>query len=51
MNEFRKNRCNKPGTVLKGSNTKKIPACYTFDIHVSVHHDIIYENGQQDATV
>jgi len=21
------------------------------DIHVSVHHDIIYENDQQDATV
>jgi len=21
------------------------------DIHVSVHYDIIYENGQQDATV
>jgi hypothetical protein len=22
-----------------------------FNIHVSVHHDIIYENDQQDATV
>jgi len=22
-----------------------------FDIHGSVHHDIIYENDQQDATV
>jgi hypothetical protein len=22
-----------------------------FDIHVSVHHDIIHENDQQDATV
>jgi hypothetical protein len=22
-----------------------------FDIHDSVHHDIIYENDQQDATV
>jgi len=21
------------------------------DVHVSVHHDIIYENDQQDATV
>jgi len=21
------------------------------DIHISVHHDIIYENDQQDATV
>jgi hypothetical protein len=24
---------------------------FAFDIHVSVHHDIIYENDQQDATV
>jgi hypothetical protein len=24
---------------------------YLFDIHVSVHHDTIYENDQQDATV
>jgi len=22
-----------------------------FDIHISVHHDIMYENNQQDATV
>jgi len=24
---------------------------HTVDIHVSVHHDIEYENDQQDATV
>jgi len=24
---------------------------FTLDIHVSVHHDIIYENDQQGATV
>ena len=24
---------------------------YVFDIHVSVHHDIIYENDQEEATV
>jgi len=24
---------------------------YTFDIRGSVHHDIIYENDQQDTTV
>jgi hypothetical protein len=24
---------------------------YLLDIHVSVHHDITYENDQQDATV
>jgi hypothetical protein len=24
---------------------------FLLDIHVSVHHDIIYENDQQDATV
>ena len=23
----------------------------TYDIHVSVHHDIVYENDQQGATV
>jgi hypothetical protein len=28
-----------------------ITANFVFDIHVSVHHDIIYENDQQDATV
>jgi len=30
------------------------PKCrllYRVDIHVSVHHDLIYENDQQDATV
>jgi hypothetical protein len=25
--------------------------CSELDIHVSVHHDIIYENDLQDATV
>jgi hypothetical protein len=28
-----------------------ITAVNKFDIHVSVFHDIIYENDQQDATV
>ena len=27
------------------------PQCNKLDIHVSVHHDTIYENDQQDSTM
>ena len=36
--------------MFDGSNTKVHVQC-CFDIHVSVHLDITYENDQQDATV
>jgi len=32
-------------------NQKGFSDLREFDIHGSVHHDMIYENDQQDATV
>jgi hypothetical protein len=40
-------------TTAPGGNFINLCQIYLFkvDIHVSVHHDIIYENDQKDATV
>jgi len=36
---------------IKASGITYVCRCRLADIHVSVYHDIIYENDQQDATV
>jgi hypothetical protein len=41
-------------TSVNGTSAKKkiyIYPQFKLDIHVSIHHDLIYKNDQQDATV
>jgi len=42
--------CSKCNTLLDPSLNWN-GRSYILDIHVSMHHDIIYENGQQDTTI